>query len=347
MSGAFASAALQLWALGLAPIPCQGDDGKVPRLKTAKWKRPPGEAALRQLVLRFPEENVGLLTGLSRITVVDIDEARLLAEMLRRFGKTPLMVETPSGSFHLYYRAGGERCTNLRSSEGLPVDIKGVGGFTVCPPSIRPSGPHKGQPYRIVQGAWEDVHQLPTIRPGSLTTARQQPPPKPMPDGTRGNGLFRHALVEARVCDSLDALVDRLCWINETACEPPVEDARVVKTAESAWWRYQQAGRNFAGKGGRRQVFNYVDEIEALQQVPNGADASFLLVTLRATHYGTGRSFAVSPRAMARSGIIRGWTEERYRAARTVLVDLGSLIEVKAGGRGPGKPSLFGFSNTD
>jgi hypothetical protein len=40
---------------------------------------------------RGREENVGLLTRLSRIFVVDLGEANMLADMLRRFGVDPLM----------------------------------------------------------------------------------------------------------------------------------------------------------------------------------------------------------------------------------------------------------------
>ena len=93
MSGAFAAEALKLHALGLAPIPCSAnDDGKAPAIATKRWTRRPGANRLRQLVLGFPEENVGILTGLSRIFVVDIDQAHLAEDMIRRFGATPLMV---------------------------------------------------------------------------------------------------------------------------------------------------------------------------------------------------------------------------------------------------------------
>jgi len=125
---------------------------------------------MRQLVLRFPEANIGILTGPSRLCVVDVDstDERLVAEMLRRFGITPLMIETPSGGKHLYFRLSGEYCRNLRKSDGLPVDIKATGGFLVVPDSIRLCGEHAGKPYRIVKGAWDEVARLPPIKPGSL-----------------------------------------------------------------------------------------------------------------------------------------------------------------------------------
>jgi len=170
VQGPFASAALRLHAYGLIPIPCGGDDGKVPGARSKRWKNRPGGEVMRQLVLRFPEANIGILTGPSRLCVVDVDstDERLVAEMLRRFGITPLMIETPSGGKHLYFRLSGEYCRNLRKSDGLPVDIKATGGFLVVPDSIRLCGEHAGKPYRIVKGAWDEVARLPPIKPGSL-----------------------------------------------------------------------------------------------------------------------------------------------------------------------------------
>jgi hypothetical protein len=350
MSGAFAAAALQLRALGLAPIPCQGDDGKVPGIRTRTWKGAPKEETYRQLILRFPDENIGLLTGLSRIFVVDIDEATMLAEMLRRFGYTPLMVETPSGGIHLYYRAHGEPCHNMRQSEGLPIDLKGIGGFTVCPPSVRPSGPHKGGRYRLVRGDWEAVRDLPPINPGSLPAALQKPlkaiseasqrkliEDDFIPDGERGIKLLRIAQELAPDAPDKATLLGQMLLINQQLCIPPATEARVRSAVNSAW-KYQQEDRNFAKTG--PQVFHPFDEIKTLMGIPGGGNAYFLLGMLR-MRYFRGEPFAISPRAMAREDVMAGWSEREYRAARELLVELGCLIEVRPGGRGPRDPALF------
>ena len=41
--GPFATAALELHACGLAPIPLGGDDGKVPLVRWKTWNRQPGK----------------------------------------------------------------------------------------------------------------------------------------------------------------------------------------------------------------------------------------------------------------------------------------------------------------
>ena len=148
--GPFAAVALELHKHGLVPIPLGGDEGNKPQVRFATLKRSPSRQTLEKWARQHGQANIGVLTGLSNLTVVDIDDPALLEAMLARFGNTPLQVETPRGGAHLYYRSGGERCADLRSEEGLAVDIKGLGGMVVAPPSIRPSGPHRGKQYGFV-----------------------------------------------------------------------------------------------------------------------------------------------------------------------------------------------------
>src|SRR5215471_20044514 len=73
--GAFASAAETLWHAGLAPIPVGGEDGKKPLVTSfTKWKRRPGLNTISKWIEKYPNANVGVVTGpLSGISVVDID----------------------------------------------------------------------------------------------------------------------------------------------------------------------------------------------------------------------------------------------------------------------------------
>jgi hypothetical protein len=343
VSGPFAAEALNLHALGLAPIPCSAnDDGKTPAVATKGWKRHPGADWLRQLMPRFPDANVGILTGLSRIFVVDIDQAHLAEDMIRRFGATPLRVETPSGGIHHYYRANGERCGDLRRTEQLPVDLKGIGGFIVVPPSVRQSGEHAGKPYTILEGTWEDVTGLPVIKPGSLPAPARalQGRSDRIPDGVRHDELFQRGLREVKACDTFDTLVDRLRWINETSCDPPLPEADVVKTARSAW-TYEQEGRNYVGRG---KLLTTPDAMfRALISLPRGIDALALHLLLRSTHNADAQ-FAVSPKAMALHQSLPGWSHARVRKAKNILVNEGFLKVVSRGGSGPRDPAQFCFA---
>ena len=138
----FAVAAHELREYFLCPIPLGGDDGKKPLVKWRNQKNRPGVAYTDDLIRDHPHANAGILCRPSKVTVIDIDdpgvasEPQRLKEYKQRFGDTPLIIRTPSGGVHLYYRSTGERNANLRS-HGLPVDVKGIGGMVVCPSSKR------------------------------------------------------------------------------------------------------------------------------------------------------------------------------------------------------------------
>src|SRR5262245_13845615 len=124
----FAETAPDLAKRGLAVIPCPGDDGKSPRGAVAgfhRWKGPPGPKAIGRLAAEHGDANIGIIPSLSGLTVADVDEGGKDAEEIsRRAGDTPLIIRTPSGGVHLYYRSNGERSADLRSS-GLAVDVRG------------------------------------------------------------------------------------------------------------------------------------------------------------------------------------------------------------------------------
>src|SRR3954454_22279352 len=72
--GPFRDAAPDLLARGLAVVPCGGADGKVPLVEWGKWAKRPGRAFIEKMMRRYPSANVGIIAGLSGITVVDCDD---------------------------------------------------------------------------------------------------------------------------------------------------------------------------------------------------------------------------------------------------------------------------------
>jgi len=126
--GPFALSATDLYRRGLTPVPCPSNNGK--SVKGAvrghgSWRRRPPTEWLDKMIRDWPNANVGIVTGLSGVTVVDVDRPGALAHtLIARCGNTPLKTRTPSGGTHLWYRGAGERCGSLRH-EGMNVDIKG------------------------------------------------------------------------------------------------------------------------------------------------------------------------------------------------------------------------------
>jgi hypothetical protein len=278
------------------------------------WKHRPGPEFIKKLTERYPYANVGVICGLSGVTVVDIDDLDLLPQIIERFGDTPLRTYTPSGGVHLWYRSSGEGCPDLRKSEGLAVDIKGIGGQVVVPPSVRFNGEFEGRVYGFLAGSWDDLTRLPTIhahalvrnldyRHGSIRHAGGVPMPlRAVKQGYRNNVLFCSLLRRVKACDDTDALFDTAQTLN-TDFDPPLEASEVAKVALSVW-RIETEGRNWVGK--EQRVYTLKSELEALAAHPNGGDGLLLLSKLRMTHWAHIK-FAISPKAMAKAQVFPGW----------------------------------------
>jgi hypothetical protein len=338
----FATVAPELLLHGLALIPLGGEDGKEPLIQFGRWRRPPGRKAIVEFASKFPDANPGIVTGLSRVTIVDPDDPDLVDPMVRRFGTTPLITGTPRGGVHLWYRSNGEGCPDLREAEGLAVDIKGIGGIAVIPPAVAWNGPGAGKAYRFIKGSWADLPHLPQIIPGSL-------PARPTATvthlrgvryGLRNGTLLKLLLRQVGYCDSETDLLDVATTIVEQTFElegvPPFTAAEIAKTVESVW-KIQQEGRNWVGK--EAQLIVPASEFAVLQENP---DALTLRMTLRWAHGARVEPFAIVCKAMARDEAITGWTDfKRYMRARDWLLEHGFLIEHHRGGSKIGDASLY------
>jgi hypothetical protein len=324
--GPFATHAEILWRAGLIPIPLTGEGyGKSPLVR-------------------------GFVTG-HRLTVIDIDDAAVIDAVIARFGPTPLQIATPSGGLHLYYRSSGERCATLRPS--LPVDIKGIGGYVVAPPSIRLNGEFAGRRYDIVIGSWDDLLRLPPPRRGGLPQRIAESVEQPIPlrsvrRGVRNGHLFRALLRHAPYCDDRDALLDvaRTIAAEQFVSDPldPFDGDEIEKTVRSAW-RYETEERNWVGR--RSFIRVPAEDIAVIDSHPHGADMALLYLRLRRAHWDR-PIFAASPKAVADHSVIPGWRRShgRYRRALAGLVEVGTLRTEKIGGSKRGDANLYSFSIT-
>lgn len=111
--------------------------------------------------------NIGIDTGKSGVLVVDIDRkqgkqgerSREELELYHGFG-APLIVDTPSGGLHYYYRAT-QLFRNTQGDKGgiAPgIDTRGDGGYVLAPGSDI-----DGKYYEFVNNSVLDVEHLPPI----------------------------------------------------------------------------------------------------------------------------------------------------------------------------------------
>jgi Bifunctional DNA primase/polymerase, N-terminal len=246
------------------------------------------------------------------LTILDIDtpDERVLARALDRHGRTPLIARSAGGKFHAYYRHNGER-RRIRPWRGREIDLLGMGGMVIAPPSKVAKGS-----YQFIEGTLADIHRLPALSNLDL------PKPEGAKDGERGDKLFRHLMKAAHHVESFDDLLDVGRTFGES-CEPPMEDDRVISTAQSAWG-YTERGENRFGQHG---AWFPLDEVNRM--IDGDQDAALLLMFMRA-HQGPDSTF------MCANGLAEkfGWHRIRLANARRGLIELGYLIPVRQAGRG-------------
>ena len=331
--GAFPQFAPKYLDLGVSVLPCGGVDGKKP-LVCGYTTRRFGASAIEKWSKEFPEANVGLCPGLNNLTVVDIDDIRIVGDCVQRFGDTPLKTRTPRNGVHLWYRNSGETCRNLRPN--LAVDIKAIGGLVLLPPSANFQTGHQWQ---FIDGDWTDLasQKLPSIKPGSipLPTRSQDLPVKPVHEMRDGDGrnlrLFNYLLGRASHIDSEEALITEAFSFNQQFADTMTEN-EVLRVVGSIM-KYKREGSLFV-KGCEPQSRVSKSERLALQDEP---DALALLLIIRENHNARclrGETFALSPTGMAAAAKKPGsqlpnWGHKRYAKARDRLLDCRMITLVK------------------
>jgi hypothetical protein len=294
--------------------------------------------AIEKLMPKWGDSNVGVITSLSGLTIVDVDgDENLARDLVKRIGDTPMVTRTPSGGCHLWYKSSGERNANLRS-KGLPVDVKGLGaGVIVVPPSFRRS---TGVPYEFERGSWDDLDRLPNADLKNLSIDGSRFESIQAAKGTRNDKLFRFALRETQRCDNELALRDALLTVNSQLDEP-LSAAEVERIAYSAWG-YQTRGENWVGSESRAVIPKSITTL--LVTSGNGPDGLLLYTALQHAH-GAGavrhKEFAISAKAMSAARTLGSWSAARVRRARDTLLACSLIEQTHQGGRGAGDPDLF------
>lgn len=132
----FVDNAMALHEKGFHVIPLTSKD------KTALvvWKKYQTEKPNKKQILEwcktFPNANIGIVTGIDFI-VVDVDGPEGL-ESLKGKEFTPTLMANTGRGWHYFYRVSKKTATRL--SLVKKVDLKGIGSYVVCPPSIHPNG---------------------------------------------------------------------------------------------------------------------------------------------------------------------------------------------------------------
>jgi hypothetical protein len=243
---AIAEAALAYAARGWSVIPMQ-PHGKRPLVAWREFQhRMAGSDEIRHWFRRWPDANVGIVTGrISGIVVVDVDARHggpdSVTEAETLHGPLPPTVESASGGGgrHLYFAYPGRPVAN-RVAIRPGIDVRGDGGCVVAPPSVHPSG----RRYAWGPGHGPDAIALAPVpihffgcvggRPAGHAPAHWQQ-------------LIRDGIDEGQRNNSIASLTGHLLWRdvdlevilglmlawNRTHCRPPLPDDEVVQVVQS------------------------------------------------------------------------------------------------------------------
>lgn len=137
--------ALQLLNQGFSVVAARQDDKRPVANWTEYQKRLPTEEELRKWFSDNPKSNIGFITGpISGFFVLDIESSVNVDEFIKSHPIPPTTtVRTGSNGTHFYFKypKDGFVPTKARifgKDSKWQVDVRGSGGFVVCPPSIHP-----------------------------------------------------------------------------------------------------------------------------------------------------------------------------------------------------------------
>ena len=230
-------AALEIGRLGFAVFPLRPRE-KTPLTAHGHLDARLDEEAIRRWWGRHPCANVGLAIP-PGLVVVDIDDLAALGRLKAEGRALPATVKSATGrGVHLFYRTEAEIRNAVKLFPG--VDLRGVGGYVVAPPSIHPTGAS----YRWeVPLAPANLAEAPGwIGDATLESgAGQARPPeawRQMLSGDVGSGKRNDTIASLAGhllrlgVDPFVALELLLAW-NAARCHPPLSEAEVTRTVDS------------------------------------------------------------------------------------------------------------------
>jgi hypothetical protein len=197
-------------------------------------------ARVRHFWTCAPSANIGIATG--RAVVLDVDPRHGGDETLAKFADLPptWQVTTGGGGKHYYFAADAE-IRNSAGHIGPGLDVRGVGGYVVAPPSLHITGRRytwdrsPEQTALAPMPAWllAAVRQPQAAKAGTPATMWRDLVKHGVGDGRRNDTITRLAghLLRRRV-DPLVVLELMLVW-NATRCRPPLDEDEVTRVVDN------------------------------------------------------------------------------------------------------------------
>ena len=254
------TAAMALANRGLAVFPVDPLT-KAPKTAHGCLDATRSEASIIQLWRKWPSAGIGAATGKpSGIVAIDVDPRSggedgfaQLAGKLGNPGQT-VRVLTPSGGYHLWYRAPAAAVACSAGKLAPGVDVRADGGYCVAPPTTRPDG---------TGWRWAGPAALAELQPEWLEALTAQGAAAPArPAGGEGSwvAMLAAGITSGQRNQALTSLVGHMLahdidvhlaahllhLVNKSACRPPLDAIEVEKIVASI------AGRELRKRRGTR-----------------------------------------------------------------------------------------------
>jgi hypothetical protein len=255
------SLALRDWRL----IPC-AVKGKKPLLN--RWPNLASSdlSTIRRWAAQYPACNWGVVTGpTSGVFVLDVDGVpgrASLTALETVHGSLPVTLNSATGRLeggeHRWFNLPtGREIRSRRGKLGAGLDVRGVGGLVIVPPSVHESG--RAYEWADPQHAIADAPEwFLDLLAGRTVTPRKTPQERAiLTEGQRNDGLTRYAGALRRKGADLHELERKLLEANIRRCRPILEDAEVLGIAASVA-RYPVSGPDpleLAWKASQSEVY--------------------------------------------------------------------------------------------
>lgn len=236
---------LRLAACGWRLLPCV-EHGKTPLIQDWPRRASCDADVIRRWSQKHANCNWGVACGAeSGVWVLDVDGelgSASLRSLVERHGSdwTKTLTAKTGTGLHLYFKNPAGIVIRTRAGKlGVGLDIRGTGGYAICPPSTHPSG-----------ARYEWVSELaPASAPAwllEMVTSAARPVVHTsgigiLPEGSRNDGLMRLAGAMRRRGATTAEIETALLEHNGRRCRPPMLDAEVRKIAASVS-RYPPGG---------------------------------------------------------------------------------------------------------
>ena len=240
------AAAQHLATRGYAVFPCKPRD-KIPACAHGFKDATTNPGIIADWWKADPNYNLAIATGaLSGVFVLDVDDEdgeASLKTLETAHSALPGTVEVLTGrGRHLYFRHPKRRVPCNAKTLIPGCDIRGDGGYALCPPSIHPSGRPYAWSVDSANGVADPPAWLVNIvsdgarnRPAGTTAAPTdwQKLIAEIPEGRRDNSLA--SLTGHLLRHNVDAglVLDIVRMTNAARCNPPLPDSDVDRIVDS------------------------------------------------------------------------------------------------------------------